>query len=105
MEIYKRPQRILMFLFILLIGCNSSETKVNEELEAEKIEISKQAKRQQKLLENWFNDFQIVQKEIFLINTNELLLLELELESPKKQKTDKERIIEKIKKIKKYYLK
>ena len=101
MEIYQRPQSLLIFLLVILLGCASNNEKTpNEKLEDELIEVSKNAKRQQELLEKWFKDFQKVQEEIFSINTNELLFLEYELEGAKKQKTDREKIIEKIKQIK-----
>jgi chromosome segregation ATPase len=101
MEIHQRPQSLLIFLLIILLGCTSNNEKTqNEEFEEELTEVNKNAKRQQELLKKWFKDFQKVQEEVFSINTNELLVLENELESPKKRKTDKEKIIEKIDQIK-----
>ena len=91
MEIHQRPQSLLIFLLIILLGCTSNNEKTqNEEFEEELTEVNKNAKRQQELLKKWFKDFQKVQEEVFSINTNELLVLENELESPKKRKTDKE---------------
>lgn len=101
MEIYKRPQSILIIFLIFLVSCGyNKKESVKKEHETELLDANKQAKRQQELLKDWFDDFQSVQKEIFSINTNELLSLELKLESSNRQQTDRERIIEKIKKVK-----
>lgn len=101
MEIYKRPQGILIFFLVFLISCGyNKKESANEVLESENLALNIQAKRQQELLKGWFDDFQSVQKEIFTINTNELLLLDIQLEGPEKLKTDRKIIIEKVKKIK-----
>jgi hypothetical protein len=103
MEVYKRFNVLLVFLLIIFFSCTNSVSKSDEiaALRIENQELRKRAQEKQKILDNWFNDFLLIQNQINSINTEELLDLEFgSSETIRTPLNDKDVLLAKVEKIK-----
>lgn len=102
MEIYKGNYWILIS-FLIIISCEKTQPMNSEieELKNENYNLRKEAQNNQQLLDKWFDEFLIIQKELSSIDTEEILLLEYGIDrSIQFNESDKYVLINKIRMIK-----
>lgn len=98
MEIQKIYYTIIVI--IILVGCNNEDKSV-ERLTKKNSELREQAIGQQKLLDQWFVDFQSIQENINSISTDEILeVTEDDFNESPRVKTEKEKLLARVDLIK-----
>jgi len=89
---------LVIFFSCDQIGQNKNEIQAVRD---ENVKLIQSANEKQLLLDNWFGEFGEIQKQVFSINTDEILMVNLGLkEGSNIENTDLNRVKNKIERIK-----
>lgn len=103
MEFQKKYIQIIIILLINYSCTNNSrQSELIDNLKAENEALKEQAADNQTLLDSWFIDFNQIQEDINSINTEDVYLLKIQDgENKNVIPSDKDKMLEKVEKIKK----